>query len=430
MPDPYTKVPGCSFHPRCPDFIGEVCQTVIPPENLLPGGYATRRTVPSVRRRGCPGRLDDGGWAMTETTQTARPKRAKRTASAIGTRASRLRDRCWRCADLQKHFPIKGGALRRVIGHVKAVDGVSLTVDRGETVAIVGESGCGKSTTGRTIIRLEEPTGGEVVFRHSELGPVHVEEADTKTLDLVRPRMQFIFQDPMASLDSRMTVGRVIAEPLVINKVLKGQALRDRVADLLTVVGLRPEHASRYPHAFSGGQRQRIGIARALALDPDLIICDEPVSALDVSVQAQVINLLEDLQERMGLTYLFISHDLCVVEHISDRVVVMYVGWVVEIADTKDLYKRPLHPYTEALLGAVPQPDPRKRHVMEPLKGEVPSPANPPSGCYFHTRCQYSQQKCIDETPPLREIAASSGGSEAGAAARGWSPATSPRSWS
>jgi oligopeptide/dipeptide ABC transporter ATP-binding protein len=316
---------------------------------------------------------------------------------------------------LQKYFPIKGGTLRRTIGQVKAVDGVWLSVDRGETLAIVGESGCGKSTTGRTIIRLEEPTGGEVVFRHPELGAVRVDSADAKTLAKIRPRMQFIFQDPFASLDSRMTVGRVIAEPLVINKVLQGQALRDRVAELLTLVGLRPEHASRYPHAFSGGQRQRIGIARALALDPDLIICDEAVSALDVSVQAQVINLLEDLQDRLGLTYLFISHDLSVVEHISDRVAVMYVGRVVEVANTKDLFVRPLHPYTEALLAAVPQPDPRNRKEVEPLKGEVPSPANPPSGCYFHTRCPYAQQKCIDETPELREIAASDGGSPDGA---------------
>jgi oligopeptide/dipeptide ABC transporter ATP-binding protein len=316
---------------------------------------------------------------------------------------------------LQKYFPIKGGTLRRTIGQVKAVDGVWLSVDRGETLALVGESGCGKSTTGRTIIQLEPPTGGDVIFRHPELGPVHIQSADSKTMAKIRPRMQFIFQDPFASLDSRMTVGRVIAEPLVINKVLRGQALRDRVAELLTLVGLRPEHASRYPHAFSGGQRQRIGIARALALDPDLIICDEAVSALDVSVQAQVINLLEDLQDRLGLTYLFISHDLSVVEHISDRVAVMYVGRVVEIANTKDLFVRPLHPYTEALLAAVPQPDPRKRTEVEPLKGEVPSPANPPSGCYFHTRCPYAQQKCTDETPALREIAPSGGGSDEGA---------------
>jgi oligopeptide/dipeptide ABC transporter ATP-binding protein len=351
---------------------------------------------------------------MTETTQ-AKPRRAKQGNPDVVERQEPAEGPLLEVRGLQKHFPIKGGALRRVVGHVKAVDGVTLSVDRGETVAIVGESGCGKSTTGRTIIRLEEPTGGEVIFRHPELGPVHIEDADPKTLDRIRPRMQFIFQDPMASLDSRMTVGRVISEPLVINKVLSGQKLRDRVAELLTVVGLRPEHASRYPHAFSGGQRQRIGIARALALEPDLIICDEPVSALDVSVQAQVINLLEDLQERLGLTYLFISHDLSVVEHISDRVVVMYVGRVVEVASAKELFGRPLHPYAEALLAAVPQPDPRNRHESEPLKGEVPSPANPPSGCYFHTRCPYAQQKCKDETPPLREIAADQGGSPDGA---------------
>ncbi len=311
--------------------------------------------------------------------------------------------------DLRKYFPIRGGLLRRKIGEVKAVDGVSLSVDRGETLAVVGESGCGKSTTGRTIIRLEEPTGGEVIFRHSELGPVHVESADKKDLKRIRPSMQFIFQDPFASLDSRMTVGRVVAEPLLINNVLHGQALRDRVAELLTVVGLRPEHASRYPHAFSGGQRQRIGIARALALDPQLIICDEPVSALDVSVQAQVINLLEDLQERLGLTYLFISHDLSVVEHISDRVAVMYVGRVVEVGNTRELFTRPLHPYTEALLAAVPQPDPRQRTEVPPLSGEVPSPANPPSGCYFHTRCRYAQDVCSTDTPPLREVASAGG---------------------
>ena len=346
---------------------------------------------------------------MTDTTTT--PKRAKADGHHEAEKPEPAEGPLLEVRGLQKYFPIKGGALRRVVGNVRAVDGVTLSVNRGETVAIVGESGCGKSTTGRTIIRLEEPTGGEVIFRHPELGPVRVDNADTKTLDKIRPKMQSIFQDPMASLDSRMTVGRVISEPLVINKVMSGRKLKDRVAELLTVVGLRPEHASRYPHAFSGGQRQRIGIARALALNPDLIICDEPVSALDVSVQAQVINLLEDLQERLGLTYLFISHDLSVVEHISDRVVVMYVGRVVEIASTKELYKRPLHPYTEALLAAVPQADPRNRHESEPLKGEVPSPANPPSGCYFHTRCPYAQQKCKDETPELRVIAADAGGS-------------------
>ncbi|GAB3926923.1 dipeptide ABC transporter ATP-binding protein [Microlunatus endophyticus] len=274
--------------------------------------------------------------------------------------------------DLKKHFPIRGGLLRREIGTVKAVDGVNLSVNRGETLAIVGESGCGKSTTGRAILRLEEPTGGEIVFHDSELGAVNVESADRQTMARIRPKMQIIFQDPFASLDSRMTVGRVIAEPLVINKVLQGKALRDRVAELLVEVGLRPEHASRYPHAFSGGQRQRIGIARAIALNPDLIVCDEPVSALDVSVQAQVINLMEDLQSRLGLTYMFISHDLSVVEHISDRVAVMYVGRVVEIGTTADLFYNPKHPYTEALLQAVPQPDPRNRLEVVPSRVMCP----------------------------------------------------------
>ncbi len=329
---------------------------------------------------------------MTETATTE-------AASAIETEGPLLEVR-----DLKKHFPIKGGFLRRTIGQVKAVDGVSLTIQRGETLAVVGESGCGKSTTGRTIMRLEEPTAGEVIFHHPELGPVHVESADQRTMDQVRPRMQIIFQDPFASLDARMTVGRLIAEPLVINKVLSGQALRDRVAELLRMVGLRPEHASRYPHAFSGGQRQRIGIARAIALDPDLIICDEPVSALDVSVQAQVINLLEDLQDRLKLTYLFISHDLSVVEHIADRVAVMYVGRVVEVAKTDDLFRHPKMPYTEALLSSVPKPDPRNRAQPKVLMGDVPSSANPPSGCYFHPRCPYAQDICKTEYPPLRDV--------------------------
>jgi oligopeptide/dipeptide ABC transporter ATP-binding protein len=304
---------------------------------------------------------------------------------------------------LQKHFPIKGGLLRRQIGAVKAVDGVDLTVGRGETLAVVGESGCGKSTTGRTILRLEEPTGGEVIFNDDKLGPVHVESADNKTMKQIRPKMQIMFQDPFASLDSRMTVGRVIAEPMVINNIASGRKLKDRVAELLTLVGMRPEHASRYPHAFSGGQRQRIGIARAISLNPDLIVCDEPVSALDVSVQAQVLNLLEDLQRKLHLTYLFISHDLSVVEHIADRVAVMYVGRVVEVATTEQLFYSPKHPYTEALLSSVPQPDPRHRTTPTALTGDVPSPANPPSGCYFHPRCPYAQPVCSEETPELRD---------------------------
>ncbi len=306
--------------------------------------------------------------------------------------------------NLKKHFPIKGGLMRRVVGEVKAVDGVNFFIKKGETLGLVGESGCGKSTTGRAILRLHEPTDGEIIFHDPKLGKVHIEELNAKDLKRVRPNMQIIFQDPFSSLDPRMTVGRIVAEPLVINNVVKGRALRDRVAELLTVVGLRPEHATRYPHAFSGGQRQRIGIARALALNPELVICDEPVSALDVSVQAQVLNLLEDLQEQFNLTYLFVAHDLSVVEHISDRVAVMYVGYLVEMADTEDLYYNPQHPYTEALLAAIPKPDPRNRHRPVRLPGDVPSPANPPTGCYFHPRCPYAQDVCVTERPPLREV--------------------------
>lgn len=305
---------------------------------------------------------------------------------------------------LKKHFPIQAGFFRRTIGMIKAVDGVDMTVSRGQTFAIVGESGCGKSTTGRNILRLDEPTDGEVIYHHRELGPIDLAKADRKLLRRLRPELQIIFQDPFASLDSRMTVGRIVAEPMVINKHLTPRGRRDRVAELLSVVGLRPEHANRYPHAFSGGQRQRIGIARALALNPELVICDEPVSALDVSVQAQVLNLLEDLQEQFSLTYMFISHDLSVVEHIADRVAVMYVGRVVEIADTADLFYNPKMPYTEALLSALPKPDPRQRSRPTALAGEVPSPANPPSGCYFHPRCPYAQDICAEESPPLRLV--------------------------
>ena len=305
---------------------------------------------------------------------------------------------------LKKHFPIHGGLLKRVVGQVKAVDGINFYIKRGETLGLVGESGCGKSTTGRTIIRLLDPTAGEVIFNDPDLGKVHVEQLDAKELKQIRPNMQIIFQDPFSSLDPRMTVGRIVSEPLQINKIVSGQALRDRVAELLTIVGLRPEHASRYPHAFSGGQRQRIGIARALALNPKLIICDEPVSALDVSVQAQVLNLLEDLQKQFDLTYLFVAHDLSVVEHISDRVAVMYVGYLVEMASTEELYYNPKHPYTEALLAAIPKPDPRKRSRPHKLPGDVPSPANPPSGCYFHPRCRYAEDICKTDRPPLRDV--------------------------
>ena len=305
---------------------------------------------------------------------------------------------------LKKHFPIQAGFLKRTVGHVKAVDGIDFYVNQGETLGLVGESGCGKSTTGRTILRLYDPTAGEILFNDPDQGRVNIEKLTQQELKAIRPNMQIIFQDPFSSLNPRLTVAEIVGEPLKVQKAASGQALKDRIAELLVEVGIRPENMSRYPHAFSGGQRQRIGIARALALNPKLIICDEPVSALDVSIQAQVLNLLEELQRKKGLTYLFIAHDLSVVEHIADRVAVMYVGYIVEMAKTNSLYFSPKHPYTEALLASIPKADPRDRHRPMKLPGDVPSPANPPPGCYFHPRCSYCQDICRTERPPLRNI--------------------------
>jgi peptide/nickel transport system ATP-binding protein len=306
--------------------------------------------------------------------------------------------------DLKKHFPIQRGMLRRTVGYVKAVDGVSFFIRKGETFGLVGESGCGKTTTGRCILRLIEPTSGEVIFHDNDLGPLHVESIDKSGMRRLRSKMQIVFQDPYSSLNPRLTLKHIVSEPLVASKTAGGGDLNDRVAELLRAVGLRPELMDRYPHAFSGGQRQRIGIARALAPNPELIVCDEPVSALDVSVQAQVLNLLEDLQQDFDLTYLFVAHDLSVVKHISDRVAVMYVGKLVETAETFELYTNPKHPYTEALMAAVPKPDPRMRSERLPLQGEVANPANPPPGCYFHPRCRYAKEICSQETPVLREL--------------------------
>jgi len=307
---------------------------------------------------------------------------------------------------LKKHFPITRGFLTsKTVGYVRAVDGVSFYIREGETLGMVGESGCGKTTTGRVILRAYEPTAGEVWFNDRNLGRINVAELEKQELKHLRQNMQMIFQDPYSSLNPRMTLLQIVGEPLLVNKIAKGQELQDRVAELLRVVGLRPEYMNRYPHAFSGGQRQRIGVARALAPHPQLVVCDEPVSALDVSIQAQTLNLLQDLQEEFGLTYLFISHDLSVVEHISDRVAVMYVGKLVESATTNDLFLDPKHPYTEALLSAVPKPDPRLRTQSIVLSGDVADPANPPGGCYFHPRCRYQIDRCETEEPVLRQIA-------------------------
>lgn len=305
--------------------------------------------------------------------------------------------------NLTKHFPIKGGFFSREIGSVKAVTDVSLKIKKGETLGLVGESGCGKSTLGRCAIRLLDTTSGQILLEGKDITNVKGEE-----LRALRRKMQIIFQDPYSSLNPRMTVGKIIEEPLIIHKIGdSAKDRRDRVKQLIETVGLRKEAIDRYPHEFSGGQRQRIGIARSLAVDPQLIVCDEPVSALDVSIQAQVINLLMDLQQKLGLTYLFIAHDLKVVEHISNRVAVMYLGKVVELADADELYKNPKHPYTQALLSSIPVPKVggnRMKRII--LQGDVPSPVNPPSGCYFHPRCPIAIPECKTTTPALKELGA------------------------
>jgi len=300
---------------------------------------------------------------------------------------------------LRKHFPIYGGIMSQVVGRVHAVDGVTFDIHRGETFGLVGESGCGKTTVGRVLLRLLEPTAGSVLYEGRDLVKLKPEALRT-----LRREMQIVFQDPFASLNPRMTVGEIVGEPLEIHDVARGRARLEPVQGLLRMVGLQPSDVNRYPHEFSGGQRQRIGIARALALRPKLIVCDEPVSALDVSIQSQILNLLNDLQERFELTYLFIAHGLHVIRHVSDRVAVMYLGKLVELAPADDLFAAPLHPYTQALMSAIPVPDPEARRQRIVLEGDVPSPINPPRGCRFHTRCRQCMPQCVAEEPLMVEV--------------------------
>ena len=387
IPDPLELPPGCKFHPRC-RFAVDMCSVEDPPLISLENHRQVRCWMYDPAHSSV-----FEGASKKERIDASSEANVPTVADEQGKAKSLLR-----VDNLVKLFPIKGGVFRTTIGHVRAVDDISFEIREGETFGLVGESGCGKTTTGRLVLRLLEPTDGAVSFDDKPLY-----DLSKRQLRPMRRDLQIIFQDPFASLNPRMTVGDIIGESFQIHRVRNGGSRRDQVAELLHLVGLESEHMRRYPHQFSGGQRQRIGIARAIALNPRLIVCDEPVSALDVSIQAQIINLLEELQRELGLSYLFIAHDLSVVKHISDRVAVMYLGKIVEMAETTELFDRTLHPYAEALLAAVPVPDFIESRDRVVLTGDVPSPSNPPPGCRFHTRCRYAMDICKEMEPPLED---------------------------
>jgi peptide/nickel transport system ATP-binding protein len=390
-PNPINLPPGCSFSPRC-SYSVDRCLVEAPPLEPVEAGHVAACWVSDHLEAALPLPASPAGDGPVVKEMGDQPLGAAATDEVLLD-----------VRGLKMHFPVTSGhILKKTIGHVKAVDDVSFSIKKGQTLGLVGESGCGKSTTGRAILQLYKPTAGEVRFQGTDLLKL-----DQGQMRRMRREMQIIFQDPYSSLNPRMNAGEIVGEPLTAHKLVGSQAeLRERVAELFTIVGLNPDMAGRYPHEFSGGQRQRIGIARALAVNPSFIVCDEPVSALDVSIQAQVINLLAELQERFNLTYLFVAHDLSVVRHIADRIAVMYLGHMVEIGPVEELYTNPLHPYTKALLSAAPIPDPQAEAKRQPiiLKGEIPSPLNPPVGCVFHTRCPIMEESCKAAMPELREV--------------------------
>jgi oligopeptide/dipeptide ABC transporter ATP-binding protein len=396
VPHPFDRPDGCAFHPRCAFAMDGICDRTEPAEQIV----APRRHIVSCHL------YDEVVMDQPVTVLGEVPAGADRNEVVTGSEPeSRVDDTVLLdVRDLSKSFPIKSGLLGRVSGHVRAVDGVSFQVRQGETLALVGESGSGKTTASRAILRALDPDSGQIHFRKPGGDVVDLARLSRGQVRTLRTELQMIFQDPYSSLNPRMTVLDIITEPLLVNGVGTKAERLERASELLRLVGLRQEFLRRYPHAFSGGQRQRIGIARALALNPSLIVADEPVSALDVSVQAQILNLMLELQNRLGLTYLFVSHDISVVKHISDRIAVMYVGQTVELGNRDDVVSRPLHPYTSALLGAVPRPDPTVRRTIAPPRGAVADPANPPSGCYFHPRCPFAVDRCTVERPAWREI--------------------------